>query len=86
MGIRNLVNNYAECNEFELKLKEGKINIYYYDKIVNFLNNKISVIKDDKRYDIEGKNLNISTMYQELLIITGIIEKISIGTFYEKSH
>ena len=84
MNIKKLANDYVECNNFEIKIVDNKIKIYYYDKIINFLNNKISIIKGNKLYDIRGKNLNINTMYEELLIISGDIDSISIGSIDDK--
>ena len=79
MNITKLVNDYTECNEFEIKIQDSNVKVYYYDKIINFLTTKITFLKDNKKYDIEGNNLNIQTMYKDFVIISGDIKKITIG-------
>ena len=67
MNIRKLVDNYVECNEFEIKIINDKVKVFYYDKISHFSQSKISVVKNNKKIDIEGKNLVIETMFEELI-------------------
>lgn len=77
MNIRKIVDNYVECNEFEIKIINDKVKVFYYDKISHFSQNKISVVKNNKKIDIEGKNLVIETMFKELIVISGDIKKIT---------
>lgn len=77
MNIRKLVDNYVECNEFEIKIINDKVKVFYYDKISHFSQCKISVVKNNKKIDIEGKNLVIETMFEELIVISGDIWKIT---------
>ena len=83
MNLRKVVDDYVECNEFEVKIINNKIKIYYYDKINHFSQNKISIIKDDKIVNVEGNNLVIETMFEELVIISGNIKKITLGNLNE---
>ncbi len=79
MKIANIINDYVECNLFEIKIIDDRVKIYYYDKIEHFSNSKIIVSKDDKNYKIEGKNLIIEKLFKEFLVIKGNINKISLG-------
>ena len=84
MNIRKVIDNYVECNEFEIKIINNKVKVFYYDKIIHFSQNKISILKRNKKIDIEGKNLVIETMFDELIIISGNIEKIALLNTNEK--
>ena len=79
MKIANIINDYVECNLFEIKIIDDRVKIYYYDKIEHFSNSKIIVSKSDKNYKIEGKNLIIEKLFKEFLVIKGNINKISLG-------
>lgn len=72
-----------ECNEFEIKIIKNKVKIYYYDKVEHFSNEKIIVLKNNDNYIIEGKNLVIETMFEEILVICGNIKKITLGKKHE---
>ncbi len=76
MKFRNIINNYVECNEFEISYKNKKIKIYYYDEIESFSEKKIKIKKDNLIYMIIGSNMIIETMFKEYLIISGNIYKI----------
>ena len=83
MNFMRLVNDYTECNKFEIQLDSSKAKIFYYDSIKNFSSNKIIILKDKKDYVIKGRNLVIDTMFVEYLIITGEIFSIEIGNANE---
>lgn len=83
MNLMRLVNDYTECNKFEIKLDSSKAKIFYYDSIKNFSSNKIIILKNKKDYVIKGKNLVIDTMFTEYLIITGEIFSVEIGKVNE---
>ena len=72
-----------ECNEFEIKIIKNKVKIYYYDKVEHFSSEKIIVLKNNDNYIIEGKNLVIETMFEEVLVICGNIKKITLGKKHE---
>ena len=83
MNIKKIINDYVECNEFEIKIIKNKVKIYYYDKVEHFSNEKIIVLKNNDNYIIEGKNLVIETMFEEVLVICGNIKKITLGKKHE---
>ncbi len=76
MELLKVINDFTECNNFEIKFFKGKIYIYYYDKIEHFSDNKIVISKETKNYMIAGKKLVIETMFKDLVIISGNIQKI----------
>ncbi len=73
VDIKKLINDYLECNNFEIKYIDGKVKIYYYDDIENFTSDCIEIKYDDKNLKVKGKNLVIETMFKEYLIISGDI-------------
>ena len=79
MNFMKLVNDYTECNKFEIQLDSCKVKIFYYDSVKNFSPNKIIILNKNKDYIIKGKNLVIDTMFTEYLIITGEIFSVEIG-------
>lgn len=83
VNIKKIINDYVECNEFEIKIIKNKVKIYYYDKVEHFSSEKIIVLKNNDNYIIEGKNLVIETMFEEDLVICGNIKKITLGKKHE---
>lgn len=79
VNLKRIINDYVECNEFEIKIVKEKVKIYYYDKIEYFSSKKIIVLKDNFKYIVEGNNMIIETMFKEMIIITGDIYKIIVG-------
>ena len=76
MDIRKLVNDYVECNNFEIKIIDNKVKIYYYDSIDHFSSNKIIIMNNNKKYSVLGKKLVIESMYKEQIVIKGNIKSI----------
>lgn len=76
MNIRNVIDNYIECNNFEVKYINNKLFIYYYNDIKDFSSNEINISYNDKKLIIKGNNLVIETMYKEYLIINGNIKSL----------
>ena len=75
----NLLNNLKDLvleEQFKINYIQGKLNIVNYKDIAHFDNNKIIVNYTDGSIDIGGKNLVISKMVSDELLIGGKIEKI----------
>lgn len=83
LNIKRIINEYVECDLFEIKIVNKKIKIYYYDKVSSVSSNKITIIKDDDIYTITGKNLVIETMFKEQIVISGNVKNIQLGINYE---
>ena len=79
MNLRKLVNDYVECDKFEIQIINNKVKFFYYDNIKEFSNNKIVIKYSDKDYIVKGKNMVIETMFEEYLIISGEICLIELG-------
>lgn len=83
MNIRELIDNYVECNTFEIKFKKRKLYVYYYDNINHFSSDKIELISNKDVFTVLGKKLIIEELYKELLVISGEISNIKIDTSNE---
>ena len=79
MKLISKLDRYLEERNYEIILKDNKINIINYKEILDFSESKISLRCDNKIINIEGKNLIISKMLDEELLITGIIFNIRIN-------
>ena len=79
MRLINKLDRYLENKNYEIIIKENSINIINFKEIIDFSINKISLKCDDKIINVEGKNLIISKMIDDELLITGIIFNIRIN-------
>lgn len=79
LKIRKIIDDYVECNNFEIKIIDRKVKIYYYDNIERFTSNLIEVSSKNDRFIIKGKNLVIETMFKEYMVISGDIKMIELG-------
>lgn len=79
MKIRKIIDDYVECNNFEIKIIDRKVKIYYYDNIERFTSNLIEVSSKNDRFIIKGINLVIETMFKEYMVISGDIKLIELG-------
>ena len=69
MKIINKLDRYLEDKNYEIIIKENKINIINFKEIIDFSVSKITLRCDNKIINIEGKNLIISKMLDEELAI-----------------
>ena len=79
MKLFSKLDRYLEDKNYEIIIKENKVNIINFQEIIDFSVNKISLRCDNKIINIEGKNLIISKMLDDELLITGIIFNIRIN-------
>lgn len=79
MRLINKLDRYLEDKTFEIIVKDNKVDIINYKEIIDFSTNKISLKCDNKIINIDGKNLIISKMLDDELLITGIIINIRIN-------
>jgi len=79
MKLINKLDRYLEDKNYEIIIKENKINIINFKEIIDFTVNKISLKCDNKIINIEGKNLIISKMLDDELLVTGTIYNIRIN-------
>ena len=79
MKIFNKLENYLNEQEYKMVIRNNQINIVNYDEIVDFSSNKIIVKNRANLIIIEGKNLTISKMLDNEVLISGIISNIHIN-------
>ena len=79
MKLISKLDRYLEDKNYEIILKENKVNIINFKEIIDFSTNKISLRCDNKIVNIEGKNLIISKMLDDELLVTGTIYNIRIN-------
>ena len=79
MRLINKLDRYLENKDYEIIVKENSINVINFKEIIDFSMNKISLKCDDKIIIVEGKELIISKMLDDELLITGIIFNIRIN-------
>ena len=79
MRLINRLDRYLENKNYEIIIKENQINIVNFKEIIDFSLQKISLRCDNKIINIEGKNLTISKMLGDEVLITGTILNIRIN-------
>ena len=71
-----LIDNYINDKTFSIIYKNNGLNIINYSEIKDFSSTKISIRYKDNMYHVEGKNLVISKMMEDEILITGDISNI----------
>ena len=79
MRLISKLERYLEDENYEIIVKENKVNIINFQEIIDFSVSKISLRCSNKTINIEGKNLIISQMLDNELLITGIIFNLRIN-------
>lgn len=79
MKLINKIENYLSDNEYRIIIKDNSINIINYDEILDFSLTKISIRSKQKVIIIEGKNLIISKMLEDEVLVIGNITNIRIN-------
>ena len=79
MKLISKLDRYLEDKNYEIILKDSSVNIINFSEIIDFSMNKISVRCDNKIINVEGKNLIISKMLDEEVLITGVIFNVRIN-------
>lgn len=79
MKLTSKLDKYLEDEDYKISIKKNQINIINFKEIIDFSDNKITLKCDNKRIDVEGKNLIISKMMDDELLIIGNINNIRIN-------
>ena len=79
MRLISKLDRYLENKNYEIIITESTINIINFREIIDFSASNVSLKCDNKIINIEGKNLIISKMLDDELLITGIIFNIRIN-------
>lgn len=76
MNLLNEFRNYALEEKFKIIYLDRKLDIINYTDIVHFDNNKIIINYKQGVLTISGKNLVISKLLSDELLIEGTLEKV----------
>lgn len=79
MKIINKLNRYLEDDNYQIIIKNNSVNIINIKEIIDFSISKVTTKCNEKIISIEGKNLIISKMQEDEVLITGIIYNIRIN-------
>lgn len=79
MKLFNYLNRYIVDEEFRVIVMKDYINVINYDEILDFSNNEISIKYDSGIMIIKGKDLVVSKMLDDELLIKGQVKSISYG-------
>ena len=79
MKLINKLNRYLEDKSYQIIIKDNFVNIINVQEIVDFSIDKITVQCNNKLIVIEGKNLIISKMMEDEVLILGDIYNIIIN-------
>ncbi len=75
----NKMLTYINDNKLKIIYEDKTINIINYKKILIFDTNKIKIECSNIIITILGNNLSINKLYEEELLIIGVIESINFG-------
>ena len=73
------LDNYLYDREYRIIIRNESVDIINYDEIIDFTLTKISVRYKNKIITVEGKNLIISKMVENEVLVTGIITAVNIN-------
>lgn len=79
MKLISKLDRYLEDKKYEIIIKENKVNIINFQEIIDFTINQIILKCENKIINIEGKNLIISKMLDDEILITGTINNVRIN-------
>lgn len=79
MNIRNKINKYLNDNEYKITVINDKVNINNYIEILDFNTSIISVKHSKGITKINGKDLVVSKMIDNEILVTGIIKEIELN-------
>ena len=83
MKLRKVIDDYVECNKFEIKIIDKKVKVYYYDSIERFTSSIIVISTGDDLISVKGNNLIIETMFKEYMVISGKIKTVELNYINE---
>lgn len=84
MKIFDKLNNYINENKYKIIFSNNYVNIVNYIEILDFNSNKISIKYDNGLTIINGKDLVVSRMLEEEILIIGKIESVVMGKLNEE--
>lgn len=79
MKMINKVRSYLLEEEFTVNIFKNKVNVINYTNIDHFDINKVVIRHDDGILKITGRNLAVSKLLIDEVLITGDIQNIELG-------
>ena len=79
MKLIDKLNRYLEDKKYQIIIRDNFVNIINIEEIIDFSINKIIVKCNQEKITIEGKNLIISKMLEDEVLITGIVQNVRIN-------
>ena len=79
MKIINKLNRYLEDDNYQIIIKKNSVNITNIEEVSDFSINKVTIRCNKKIITIEGKNLIISKMQEDEVLINGPIYNVRIN-------
>ena len=79
MKLISKLNRYLEDKNYKIVIKHNFINIINIEEIIDFSINKITLRCNNQIIIIEGKNLIISKMLEDEVLILGTIYNVRIN-------
>ena len=76
MNIINKISNYIREDNFQLIYLKNMVNVINYKEITEFTDTLIVIKDKNNLYKITGKNLVVSKMQDNEILITGVINNI----------
>lgn len=83
MNITRHINNFID-NEFKITIYNNKIDILNYESISHFDFKKVIVKTKDKNIIINGRNLVVSKLMNDEVLIKGIVNQIELRSQNEE--
>lgn len=78
MNLMNSFRSYLLDEEFKITMIENKIDVVNYDSIGHFDSSKVMIHYNNKILIIKGKNLVVSRLLSDEVLVTGEIKGIEI--------
>jgi len=79
MRLINKLDRFLEDKSYKINIKENQVNILNFEEVLDFSTGQISLRCNKKTIIVEGKNLIISKMIDEEILITGMILNVRIN-------
>lgn len=76
MNLMNSFRSYLLDEEFKITMIENKIDVVNYDSIGHFDSSKVMIHYNSKTLIIKGKNLVVSRLLSDEVLVTGEIKGI----------
>ena len=79
MRLINKLDRYLEDKNYQIIIKDNKINVINFQEVMDFSIDKVLLRCNNQIINIEGKNLIISKMLDNEILVTGTIYNVRIN-------